>query len=116
MYQHRGPTCDFGSQLPFILPKVCFYVVLRYRMNELSRSPYSLASNVKSYSGVWTGNSSRRVNAVDWQYTDHVTNPTNSSTGVLFFDSSQYSCFFAKHEHHGKQRDFMDRNKFIADS
>ena len=71
-------------------------------MNELTRSSYLLASNVESYSGVWTGNSSRSGNAVDWQYSDHVTNPTNSSTRVLFFDASQYSCFFARHEEHEK--------------
>ena len=84
-------------------------------MDELFGSSYSLPSDTESCSEVWTGNSSRSGTAVDWQYTGHVTNPTNSSTGVLFFDSSQYPCFFARYQRYEKQRHFMGKNKAIAD-
>ena len=83
-------------------------------MDELFMTS-SLPSDIENCSEVWTGNSSRNGIAVDWQYTDHVTNPTNRSTGVLFFDSSQYQCFFDRHERYEEQRHFMGKNKAIAD-
>ena len=93
MYLHHGPRCNFGSQLPAALHYVCLRIGPRFRMDQIFRSSYSLPSDTESYSEEWTGNSSRSGTAVDWQYTGHVTDSTNSSTGVLFFDSSQYSCF-----------------------